>query len=126
MGRETVSSNASCAEYAGFDVIGTEISDTAGQFANTVQWDFHDVNGEWVSRFDFVYSNSLDHAWNPKFALQTWLNQLNPKGRAGIGIHTLGIAPSPRFRDGSVRSPAQRSPVCPLQLVWSRHLDYVH
>ena len=68
------------ADYAGFEVIGTDISDTATRFDNTVQWDFHDVNEEWVSSFDFVYSNSLDHAWNPKLALQTWLNQLNPQG----------------------------------------------
>ena len=80
------------ADYAGFDVVGTEISDTAGQFANTVQWDFHDVNGEWVSRFDFVYSNSLDHAWNPKLALQTWLNQLNPRGVLALE-YTAGHSP---------------------------------
>ena len=68
------------AAHAGHDVIGTEISDTADQFERTVQWDFHDVNEAWVSKFDFVYSNALDHAWNPKLALETWLNQLNSTG----------------------------------------------
>jgi len=41
-------------------VLGTEISDTAEQFANTVQWDFHDQKAEWQNAFSFVYSNSLD------------------------------------------------------------------
>ena len=67
-------------EYAGFDVIGTEISDTYNQFDKTVHWDFHNVDPQWVSRFDFVYSNSLDQAWNPREALTTWLNQLNDGG----------------------------------------------
>ena len=68
------------ATHAGHDVIGTEISDTADQFERTVHWDFHEVNAEWVAKFDFVYSNSLDQAWNPKLALETWLNQLNATG----------------------------------------------
>lgn len=68
------------ADHAGHDVIGTDISDTAEQFDKTRQWDFHDVKEEWLSRYDFVYSNSLDHAWNPKLALETWLNQLNASG----------------------------------------------
>ena len=62
------------------EVIGTEISDTASNFANTVQWDFHDTNDEWVSKFAFVYSNSLDQGWNPRQALTRWLDQLRPGG----------------------------------------------
>ena len=68
------------ADHAGHDVIGTEISDTAERFDRTLEWDFHDVNEEWVSKYDFVYSNALDHAWNPKLAVETWLNQLNATG----------------------------------------------
>ena len=67
-------------DNAGFDVIGTDISNTATQFEGTVQWDFHDENQEWIGSFDFVYSNSLDQGWNPKVALKTWLNQLNDNG----------------------------------------------
>ena len=81
------------ASQAGFDeVFGTEISDTAERFPRTRQWDFHDVNSEWVRKFDFVYSNSLDHAWNPKLALETWLNQLKPDGILALE-HTVGHAP---------------------------------
>lgn len=62
------------------EVIGTEISDNAGQFKNTVMWDFHDRKEEWVSKFNFVYSNSLDQGYNPSKALNTWFEQLNLNG----------------------------------------------
>jgi SAM-dependent methyltransferase len=62
------------------DVIGSEISDTAIEFPRTVQWDFHDENPEWVGAFDFVYSNSHDHAYDPKRAISTWVDQLKPGG----------------------------------------------
>lgn len=54
------------------DVIGTEISDTASQFPNTTQWDFHDENPEWQARADFVYSNAWDHAVEPGRAFSSW------------------------------------------------------
>lgn len=63
-----------------YEVTGTDISDTASDFESSVQWDFHDVNPDWVSFFDFVYSNSLDQSWQPKQAVTTWLNQLNDNG----------------------------------------------
>jgi len=66
--------------HAGFDVIGTDISDTATDFANSLVWDFHDENPEWIGVFDFVYSNSLDQGWKPQMALTSWLNQLRPGG----------------------------------------------
>lgn len=68
------------ADRLGADVIGTEISDTATQFPNTVQWDFHDRNEEWVGAFDFVYTNSHDHAYDPEKAFNTWVDQLRPGG----------------------------------------------
>jgi hypothetical protein len=45
-------------KYLGCPVIGTDISDTASDFPNTIQWDFHDVKPEWIDACDFVYSNS--------------------------------------------------------------------
>lgn len=62
------------------DVIGTEISDTATQFPNTVHWDFHDLNPDWSGRADFVYSNSWDHAFNPTKAFGAWIDALRPGG----------------------------------------------
>jgi hypothetical protein len=61
-------------------VIGTEISDTAHQFPNTIQWDFHDENPEWRGRADFVYSNSWDHAFAPRKAFQAWFDALKRGG----------------------------------------------
>ncbi len=61
-------------------VIGTDISDTANDFKNSVVWDFHDEKKEWVKNFDFVYSNSLDQSFDPRKALSVWLNQINKDG----------------------------------------------
>ncbi|NJM82691.1 MAG: class I SAM-dependent methyltransferase [Tabrizicola sp.] len=61
-------------------VLGTEISDTATDFPNTVQWDFHDSNPDWLGRADFVYSNSWDHAFDPGRAFAAWVESLRPGG----------------------------------------------
>jgi hypothetical protein len=45
----------------GCNVIGTEISEAAKLFTNTIQWDFHDVKPEWEKAIDFIYSNAFDH-----------------------------------------------------------------
>jgi hypothetical protein len=67
-------------EYLNAEVIGTDISSTATQFPNTIEWDFHEVKDEWLGRFDFVYSNALDHAYDPEKALRAWMSCLNPCG----------------------------------------------
>lgn len=66
--------------FPNMKVIGTDISPTATDYPNSVQWDFHDVNPDWVERFDFIYSNSHDQSWQPRQALDTWLGQLKPDG----------------------------------------------
>ena len=68
------------------EVIGTDISDTATQFADTLVWDFHENKKEWENKFDFVYSNSLDQSYNPKKALNEWLKQINQDGMLFIEI----------------------------------------
>lgn len=74
------------------NVIGTEISDTAARFANTVQWDFHDENPDWAGRADFVYSNSWDHAFDPPRAFAAWIAALRPGGLMLLD-HTKGQTP---------------------------------
>lgn len=64
----------------GPQIIGTEISDTATDFKDTVQWDFHDENPDWIEKADFVYSNSWDHAFDPKKAFTAWVGSLKPGG----------------------------------------------
>ncbi|MBC2834391.1 class I SAM-dependent methyltransferase [Paragemmobacter straminiformis] len=73
-------------------VIGTDISETAKEFPDTVQWDFHDENPEWAGRADFVYSNSWDHAYDPSKAFRAWAASLKPGGVILID-HTRGHAP---------------------------------
>lgn len=79
-GTRTGTEQAWFREMLGIDVIGTEISDTASQFPNTIQWDFHDVKDEWVSVVDFIYTNSLDHSHSPLEAVSSWLRCLRPGG----------------------------------------------
>lgn len=62
------------------DVIGTEISPTAKDFPYTIQWDFHDVKPEWLSKCDFIYSNSWDHSYDPNKLFRAWFSCLRPGG----------------------------------------------
>jgi len=69
--------------FAGFfqcEVIGTEISSTATQFPLTIQADFHEFRAEWDRKADIVYSNSLDHAYDPAKALQAWARSVKDGG----------------------------------------------
>lgn len=66
------------------DIIGTEISETATQFEHTIQWDFHEVKDEWLGNTDFIYSNSLDHSFDPPMALKKWVSCLSDNGRMFI------------------------------------------
>jgi len=62
------------------DVIGTDISETANNFENSFVHDFNEEKKEWLNKFDFVYSNSLDQSYDPKKALNAWLKQVKKDG----------------------------------------------
>lgn len=64
----------------GCDVIGTEISDTAEDYSNTIQWDFHEAKLEWLNSADFIYSNSFDHSYDPEKCLTVWMSCLRKGG----------------------------------------------
>lgn len=81
------------AENLNCDVIGTEISETADQFPNTVEWDFHDENPDWENKADFVYSNSFDHSYDPGKALTNWMKTLKLGGICIIE-HSLQQTPA--------------------------------
>jgi len=68
-------------------VIGTEISETAASFADTVQWDFSKQKPEWVGKFDIVFSNSFDHSITPEDTMNTWMEQLTPTGSLIMEMH---------------------------------------
>ena len=76
-------------EYLKCDVIGTEISGTAEQFPNTIQWDFHETKPEWIDAVDFIYSNSFDHSYDPQKCLKAWMRCIK-KGGCCIIEHTSG------------------------------------
>lgn len=67
-------------EYLGCEVVGTEISETAIQFENTIQWDFHNVKDEWIDKVDFIYSNSFDHSYDPEYCLNQWMSCIRTGG----------------------------------------------
>tara|TARA_Y100001954_G_scaffold238463_1_gene306194 strand:+ start:153 stop:728 length:576 start_codon:yes stop_codon:yes gene_type:complete len=69
-------------------IVGTEISHTAKQFPNTIQHDFHEQIASYVNKFDIVYSNSLDHSYDPFKALKTWTDQVNKDGMLCIELAT--------------------------------------
>ena len=67
-------------EIPNSEVIGTDISETASKFDNSIVHDFHEEKNEWIDNFDFVYSNSLDQSYDPKKALIEWLKQVKKNG----------------------------------------------
>jgi hypothetical protein len=67
-------------KYLACEVIGTEISETATSFPNTIQWDFHQVKPEWIDAVDLIYSNSFDHSYDPERCLNAWMSCVRPGG----------------------------------------------
>ena len=72
-------------------IFGTDISLTATQFENTIQWDFHEIKEEWLNNFDLIYTNSLDQSYDPMYCVEQWLKTLVSNGICIIHIH--GAAP---------------------------------
>lgn len=76
----------------GCPVIGTDISETANEIEDMTQHDFHSVREDWIGKFSFVYTNSLDQAFAPDRALSAWADQLTEDGLIFIE-HTMHHAP---------------------------------
>ena len=62
------------------NVIGTDISPTAKTIQKMILHDFHKPLPRECGAMDFIYSNSLDQANNPRLALESWLHSLSPTG----------------------------------------------
>jgi hypothetical protein len=76
-------------------VLGTDISDTASQFPDMIQWDFHDLKNEWIGAWDVIYTNSWDHAFDPDQAFHTWMSCLSERGHLFLEhsrLHTPAYA----------------------------------
>lgn len=67
-------------EILNINVIGTEISPTANEFPDTIQWDFHKIKDEWINNVDFIYSNSFDHSYDPELCLSQWMKCIKTTG----------------------------------------------
>ena len=67
-------------EIPNLEIVGTDISETALNYENSVVHDFHDIKQDWIGYFNFVYSNSLDQSYDPKKALNVWLDQVKKDG----------------------------------------------
>lgn len=64
----------------GVDFIGTDISIGDNKETKLIQWDFHNVKKEWENKFDIIYSNALDHSYDPSYALKQWASCLSQHG----------------------------------------------
>jgi hypothetical protein len=60
-------------------VWGTDIAPICKN-KNVIIWDFHNERREWKSRFDFIYSNSWDHLFDPVKGLKVWAAQVSVGG----------------------------------------------
>ena len=74
-------------------VFGTDIADDADKYENTIIFDMHKDNKEWLNKFDFVYSNSWDHSYNLKEMLSVWKKHLKKDGYLILN-HTPGHTPA--------------------------------
>ena len=71
-------------------VVGTEISDTANQFPDTIQHDFHKDIPDLVGKCDLIYSNSFDHSYDPEMCLGVWHRHLTNNGVLALEIMVGG------------------------------------
>tara|TARA_Y100000593_G_scaffold4623_1_gene9141 strand:- start:4978 stop:5805 length:828 start_codon:yes stop_codon:yes gene_type:complete len=85
-------------KHLNIPVLGTDISDTAEQFPNTIKWDFHEVPDEWINGVDFIYSNSLDHSYDPIHCLRQWFKCLRPGGICILAYDKEGDSPPSNSR----------------------------
>ncbi len=67
-------------KYLQARVLGTEISPTATRYPDTIEWDFHEVQPAWVNAVDLVYSNALDHSYDPEKCLDAWMSCVRKSG----------------------------------------------
>jgi hypothetical protein len=60
------------------NVTGTDIIET--NRTDIIQMDFHEEKKEWIGKFDFVYSNCLNHSDNHQECFELWMNYIKEGG----------------------------------------------
>jgi SAM-dependent methyltransferase len=77
----------------GCHIVGTDISETANDYPDAmIQWDFHETQPAWIGATDFIYTNALDHSYDPEKALDAWVRCLRPGGVVIIEWCNVGEA----------------------------------
>lgn len=70
-------------------VFGTDIGSNLEKYPNTIYFDMNNDNLDWKNKFDFIYSNSWDHSFNPHNMFKNWLSHLKNNGILILN-HTAG------------------------------------
>lgn len=60
-------------------IYGTDIAPVC-KSDDVILWDFNNTKESWIGRFDFLYSNSWDHLYDPKVGFKIWLKQVKRGG----------------------------------------------
>jgi hypothetical protein len=79
--------NVEFEKQTGINFIGTDISIETNNKMKLLKWDFHKIKEGWINSVDVIYTNALDHAYDPKLCLSQWLRCLTDSG-IGILEHT--------------------------------------
>ena len=61
--------------------IGTEVLAELCDGKRILNCDFSHVKNEWLGEFDVIYSNALDHSYDPWKTVKAWIACLSPMGR---------------------------------------------
>jgi len=78
----------------GCEIFGTDLRPVGDL---VIEWDFNKQKQEWIEKFDFIYTNSLDHSIEPVSTLRTWVHQLAKDGLLFVqwsSGHNSGRCPS--------------------------------
>lgn len=87
----------------GVYVLGTDITPeaVAASQGDVIEWDFNRVPKDWLGAWDFIYSNTLDHAYHPGVAISAWrmslrspesllvLHRSNAHSTVNIDVHDV-------------------------------------
>lgn len=66
-------------KYANVNMYGTDIGKTNNN-TYIIEHDFNKPMNNFIAKFDFIYSNSFDHAYDPEKTFNVWANQLQSGG----------------------------------------------
>jgi hypothetical protein len=84
----------------GVPIMSTELNPQLTKFhrfTNTEEgmkngWDFHEIKPKWKNRFDFVWSSSFFHSYDPYKCIQQWMKCIKrgPTGQCVLLHHSPG------------------------------------